>query len=117
MDSASRERYLDTLRTLHEIPPLTPEQTRLAKQHAYALFRLRPWSCQTFEMVQVPMEQLGHPLDHNTIIRARSLQEVADAPDLRAFADWAANAAEGDFLVSDPLQPAACPDGLPAVAV
>ena len=111
VDSASRESYVDKLRNLHEIPPLTPEQTRLAKQHAYALFRLRPWSCQMFELVQVPMAQLGHPLDHNTVVRAHSLQDVAGASDLGAFAEWASHSSDEVFLLPDPLSQGALAQG------
>lgn len=107
LDSATPEEYLARLAHIQEIPPLSPEQTRLAQQHAHALFLRRPMVFRTFEMVQRPLAELGHPLDHNVVIRARTLEALQQAQDLRAFADWVEAGREGDYLTEEPARPQA----------
>ncbi len=99
MDSRSREEYLGRLRRIQDFPRLTEEQTLLARKHAYALLKLRPFVFNTFEMVQTPLNRLGHPLDSNLVIRASSFQDIVDAPDLGAFSHWAINSDQPDFLI------------------
>ena len=99
IDSTSREEYLGRLRQIQDFSRLTEEQTVLARKHAYTLFKLRPFVFDTFETVQMPLNSLGHPLDHNVVIRANSFEDLVKAPDLRAFADWATNSNQPDFLM------------------
>ncbi len=98
IDSDSREEYLAKLARIQEFPRLSEEQTLLARKHAYSLFRLRPSVFTTFELVQMPLSRLGHPLDSNLVVRAHSFQDLANARDLRAFADWAIYSRQPDFL-------------------
>ena len=110
IDSASRDEYLERLRHIQEIPRMNEEQIELAKKHALTLLRLRPLEFSTFEMVQLPLERLGHPLDHNVVIRAHSLNDLLGAQDLRAFAEWASESTALDYLNEAPLsQPAPAP--------
>jgi hypothetical protein len=101
IDSASREEYLDRLARLPELDGPGAERTELARRHAYALFRLRPCVFRTFELVQAPLARLGHPLDHNLVLRARSPREFAEAEDVNAFATWACHSEALDFLAAD----------------
>jgi hypothetical protein len=98
IDSNNRAEYLDKLRRIHEYPRLTAEETTLARKHAYALMRLRPWTFNSFELVQMPVEQWWHPLHRNYEIKTRSLEELCKAEDLKSFARWAADSQEEDFL-------------------
>jgi hypothetical protein len=98
VDSASASEYLDRLRRIEELPPLSEEQTLLAKRHAYALFRLRPARFTSFTSVFRPLEELGHPLDHDVVVNLRSREELERAPDLRAFGEWATRSRELDYL-------------------
>jgi hypothetical protein len=98
IDSSSREDYLAKLEHIQDFPRLTPEETLLAKKHAYALFMIRPCKFQTVGIEQMSFYQLGHPLDHNVIIRADSFSDIMGAEDLRIFADWAVDSQEIDFL-------------------
>jgi hypothetical protein len=100
VDSASPEEYLERLRRIEELPPLSPEQTLLAKRHAYALFRLRPTRFTSFSTVIRPLDELGHPLDHDLVVNLRWREELEGAQDLRAFAGWAVEARELDYLES-----------------
>ncbi len=99
-DSVTRKEYFEKLSRIQELPsPLSPEKTELAKKYAYAVFNLRPLPFKTFEQIQMPFHKLGHPLDHNVVIRANSLEDLRKASDLDAFARWAADRSQLDFLL------------------
>ena len=98
IDSESRGEYLERIAHIQDTPRLSDEETLLAKRHAYALFKLRPWVFSTFEQVERRPGLYDHPLQRNILVHARSLQEFASAPDLRAFAEWATNGGQPDFL-------------------
>jgi hypothetical protein len=100
IDSGNREEYLDRLRHIQNIPPLTPEQVELARRHAYGLLRLRPFPFTTFTMVQDKLDELGNPLDHNIVLHTASLAELRDARDLRNFARWVGTDQTEDYLAS-----------------
>jgi hypothetical protein len=100
VDSATPEEYLAHLRRIEELPPLSPEQVELARRHAHALFRLRPLRFTSFLPTIRPLEQMGHPLDHDVEIRVRTRAELEAAEDLRRFAAWALDSRELDYLGS-----------------
>lgn len=102
IDSASREEYLAKLSHIQDYPRLTPYQIELAKRYAYTLFILRPWRFQTMKSIYMPVEQANHPLSWNLVINARSCSEIAQAPDLQAFADWAEDNDRLDYLSVTP---------------
>jgi len=95
VDSVSAEQYIGRLQKIEEIPPPTPEQVELARRHAYALFRLRPLRFTSFVATIRPLEQMGHPLDHDVELRLGTLR---DADDLRQFTEWALGSKELDYL-------------------
>jgi hypothetical protein len=95
VDSATAEEYLERLGRIEEISPPTPEQVELARRHAYALFRLRPLRFTSFVATIRPLEQMGHPLDHDVELRTGDL---GDAEDLRRFRSWALGSKELDYL-------------------
>ena len=103
VDSASRAEYLEKLGRIHLYPRLTASQVERAKKHAYALLTLRPCAFTTFEIVQARLDRLGHPLDHNVVIRASSAEQLADAEDLRRFAEWASRPGPHDYLATKRL--------------
>lgn len=98
IDSATVPEYLARLATLEQIPPLSPEQTLLAKKHTYALLNLRPCPFTTFEQVR-DLSRAGGPLEYNVVIRTQSTEETENAADLRLFAEWVTESTAGDFLV------------------
>jgi hypothetical protein len=95
VDSATAEEYLERLGRIEEISPPTPEEVELARRHAYALFRLRPLRFTSFVATIRPLEQMGHPLDHDVELRTGDL---GDAEDLRRFRSWALGSKELDYL-------------------
>jgi hypothetical protein len=98
VDSGSRDEYLARLRRIEEIPAPTPEQVELARRHAYALFRLRPLRFSSFVATIRPLEEMGHPLDHDVELRIGGAEELRLAADLRRFTDWALDSRELDYL-------------------
>lgn len=88
IDSKTKEEYLNRLKNIHTVPPMSPYQMELARRFAYALFKLRPWPMSSFEMIKMPVEQTGHPLDHNLVPVIKSNVDLVEAPDLRAFGHW-----------------------------
>lgn len=89
VDSETAEEYMGRLARAQEIEPLDDETVLLAKRHAYALFRLRPFRFTSYRAAFMPPDRLSHPLSHNLELTLRSPQEAEQATDLRAFADWA----------------------------
>lgn len=100
VDSATREEYLRRLARIQDVPRLTPEQTALAKRYAHTLFLHRPYRFRTFELTYKTLQEIGHPLDHNVAIHACSAAELEAAPDLAAFARWALDTRNLDYLAA-----------------
>jgi hypothetical protein len=91
IDSASQDEYLGRLAAIQDIPAPSPKQTESARRFAFALFKQRPWPMRSFEIVRKPIEQTGHPLDHNVIPHIASFNEFRNADDMRALAAWMAS--------------------------
>jgi hypothetical protein len=104
IDSATPEEYLARLRRIEELPRLGPREVELARRHAYALFKLRPLRFTSFLATIRPLEEMGHPLDHDVEIRVRTRDELERADDLRRFARWATESRELDYLESEEAQ-------------
>ena len=100
VDSTSADEYLGRLRRIEEISPPTAEQVELARRHAYALFRLRPLRFSSFVATIRPLEEMGHPLDHDIELR---VGDLLGTEDLRCFSAWALESKELDYL--DPVAP------------
>jgi hypothetical protein len=98
IDSSTVEEYLGRLGSIEEIPALASDQVELARRHAYALFFLRAARFTSFEATIRPLEQMGHPLDHDIEVKIRSRADLERAQDLRRFADWAVDSRELDNL-------------------
>jgi hypothetical protein len=99
-DSGSAAEYLGKLRAIETIPALSEEETLLAKRHAYGLFRLRPFRFSSYAAHFMPATRLRHPLSHNLELLRRSPEEVEQAPDLRAFSEWALDRSRLDYLAA-----------------
>jgi hypothetical protein len=100
VDSSSPEEYLARLRRIEEIPPPTAEQVELARRHAYALLRLRALRFTSFVATIRPLEEMGHPLDHDVELRVRTGEELRRAEDFQRFTAWALGSTELDYLES-----------------
>lgn len=102
-DSRSPEEYLGRLQHLESLAaPLSREQTTEARRYAYALFKLRPWIAQSFELRLEFPERGWHPLDRNVVPSARTLGEARRHGDLHRFARWAVRSESADYLEDVP---------------
>jgi hypothetical protein len=99
VDSTSAEEYLERLAHIEEIPPLPPEQVELARRHAWALFRLRPTRFSSFLATIRPLEEMGHPLDHDVEIRVWTPEGLVVSEDLREIGRWLTESRELDYLL------------------
>lgn len=98
IDSKTKEEYLDKIRRIQEFPRMSEEERTLARKHAFALFKMRPFKFDSFAMIQMPLQKLGHLLDHNVAIHIRSKADFMNAMDLKKFSEWANRSNEEDFL-------------------
>lgn len=98
IDSTTKEQYLARLAKIQEYPPMTAEQILLAKKHAYTAFLLRPWPMKSFQAVFNYQKKGIHPLDHNLLMTAHSLEEIQKNGDLEKWAKWAADEKSVDYL-------------------
>ncbi len=88
IDSSSSKEYLERLARIETIPPMAPGAIELARRFACALFNSRLWEVKTVETLKLPMEQTGHPLDHNLVVHVQTFARLAEQEDMRRFADW-----------------------------
>ena len=59
---------------------------------------MRPLRFTSFLATIRPLEEMGHPLDHDVEIRVRTREELERAEDLRTFARWALESRDLDYL-------------------
>jgi len=88
-DFETQKDYLSGLACLHERPALDATTTLMAKRHAHALFRRRPWIFKSFRSTFDLPKQGAHPLAYNFQVTARSWADVEANGDLARWAAWA----------------------------
>jgi hypothetical protein len=88
VDSNTPEEYLEKLRNIQVIPPLSSSQRELAERFAYVNFLMRPWHAKSVTLRYLPdaKEFLSEGQ-----VNIRSKEDWYTADDLRAFAEWIAN--------------------------
>ena len=94
IDSAGAAEYLERLKTLDTIGPMPPAARALAERFAYGAFVMRPLPLTTLSI------EHHKDLEATTAVHfnARSSTELRRAPDLNAFASWAADRSQEDFV-------------------
>lgn len=98
IDAGSVGEYLENLAKLHTLPPLTDEQTIMAKRHAHAVFRLRHWPMHSFHAVFEPAAHPADPLAQNLRCAVASLADLRERGDLGKWARWAGESDEVDYI-------------------
>jgi hypothetical protein len=97
-DSGSAEEYLDRVRGLASPVPLGPQAAARAQRYAHTLFCRRPWVLRSFS-TDFQIDRPGwRPLDRNVSLRARSVDEVAEAGDLGPWSEWTLQSQTVDFI-------------------
>jgi hypothetical protein len=91
MDSDSAAQYLDRVKHIQDTPKMSSDSIELARRFAYSLFRLRPWRMKSFEMVKLPLDKTGHPLERNFVPHLGHAREFTAALDATQFAAWLAS--------------------------
>lgn len=99
LDAESRERYIQFLQTIEHLPRMTSAERTRAERYAYGAFVLRPWRMQTWSIEHGARGEQSLEVRLN----ARSADEIREAPDMRAFAAWASDGRQEDFIdLSEP---------------
>jgi hypothetical protein len=96
IDSETREQYLSRLAAIDAIPPTTPAERERAERFAYGAFLLRPFALTSIAIAHEKDVEATMRIE----VRARSSEELRHAPDLTAFAAWAADGRQEDFLAA-----------------
>lgn len=104
VDSGTRDEYLDRLAHIETLPPLTREQTILARRHAHAVFIMRPWRMKSFRSHFSYERNGAHPLDQNLHPTVTSLDELQRNGDLDRWARWAGDSSRLDYLEHEDVQ-------------
>lgn len=94
IDSATRDEYLDRLANIQSIPPMSEAERELAERFAYGAFVMRPLPLTTMTIDHARDQQATVSVR----INPRSSAELRSASDLNAFAAWAADRSQEDFL-------------------
>jgi hypothetical protein len=98
VDSKTPRQYLERIAQLQDIPRLSAVQVELAERFAYGLLLLRPLPLSSIAVVydkESTIENLSNPVAINLRIR----EDWEEAPDLRAFVNWATKSDDEDFLL------------------
>lgn len=95
VDSSSKEEYINRMLHIHEYPKMNPEQTSLARRHAWAVFDKRLIIFDSFELTR---KLKNYGLETHVEIPLRSSKEFLEAEDLQSFAQWVLESGEEDYL-------------------
>lgn len=106
VDSSSTTEYLERVRTIQDIAPLTETQRRLGIMHAYFVFRGRParYGAVFSDIYPNPV---GHPRHRDIELRLGSIAEITSHPQMRAITDFLTST-EDDFLDPEVMEVEVC---------
>jgi hypothetical protein len=105
VDSNTREEYLEKLRNIDDIRPLSSAQRELAERFAYASFLMRPWHAKSVTLRYLPNTR---KFMYQGQVNIKSREAWYTADDVRAFADWIANPNKpGEYLAQSQIATAA----------
>jgi hypothetical protein len=88
VDSNTREEYVEKLRNIEDIRPLSSAQRELAERFAYASFLMRPWHAKSVTLRYLPNTR---KFMYQGQVNIKSREAWYTADDVRAFADWITN--------------------------
>lgn len=96
VDSETSEAYLAKIRAIHEISPLSEEQTRRGQRYAYFVFRARParYGNMFSDVYNFP---LNHPRYRDIALGEKPLNVLLNHPQLQKITDFLCSDEE-DFL-------------------
>ncbi len=97
VDPKTAADYLNTLAHIHELPTPSPEQARLAKRYAHAIFVQKPYTLTSLK----PRKRFGCKevyASDDLIYAPIPLQGNRLPADLETFGEWAVNRQDRDLL-------------------
>lgn len=97
VDSKTREEYLEKLRTIQRIPPLSPSQRELAERFAYVNFLMRPWRARSVTLRYLPHSK---KFLSQAEVNIRAKDDWRAAEDIRALAEWLQDPAKPEEYLS-----------------
>lgn len=102
IDPATKDEYFETLRNLHAIPKLGPNETQLARKHFLALMTRRQISFEEIAPMELKrLHEAQSDVHDNISMRARSLSEFESSGVIRRLGDWLVEGKESDILDSE----------------
>ena len=96
IDHNTRKSYLARLAAAETVPCLSNQQTHLARVHAHALLKRRPWTMNSFE-TRIG-EDVANPLDQDLRPAVDFYSDKVSATDLDRFAAWRQDTSSVDYL-------------------
>ena len=97
VDSSTKTEYLEKIRNIDRIPPLTIEQRRLGLLYAYYLFNARPARYGEIFGDQYPMPS-SHPRHRDLCLKVSSAHELFEHRQMQAIASFLEAGHGDDFL-------------------
>lgn len=97
IEPRSPEDYLDMVRRLHELPPISPAARALAERYAHASFHLKPFRFRSMAVEFPDATNAGIRID----VHVDSGAALADAPDMNDLLDWLTTSSAKDYLGPD----------------
>jgi len=98
VDSASSAAYLDRLARLHEMRPLSDEAVRLARLHAYAIFKLRPFSWRVADVECRQTRGIGSAVMPQVSPCIDSWADLRESSELAELGRWLTTSSDQDLF-------------------
>ncbi len=87
IDHSNKKEYLDKLSKIQNQTPMTEQQQKLAKWHAYAIFKLRPWEFVSFKCTFGKLKN-NNLLAYNVEPTVTDVKGIEKNNDLDSWVDW-----------------------------
>ena len=98
-DSSTADEYLQKVRNIHMLSPLSEARTQLAIKHAFLFFKVRPAKYDTFfqDVYEYPQ---GHAFNRDISFKCNHFSELSKNNQLQEMVEWMTNSTDEDFLTS-----------------
>lgn len=87
-DSDNKINYLDKIKNIHLLKPMSNKEIQLAKWHAYAVFELRLFKIYGISFDYIKKSGIYNPEFQNLKFIAKNLNEFRNNQDLIKWTDW-----------------------------
>lgn len=87
-DSSNKKSYLNKLKEIHLLKPMTKKQIQMAKWHAYAVFELRLCKISGIKLKYEKKSKIFNPEFQNLELTVKNLEEFKKNEELSKWTDW-----------------------------